>query len=453
MTLAQQIVAVATAKTAIKTAIELKGVPVGNSALSTYATKIGEIAGNAYARPADWLTLPVLVTTDSKFVGLHKVIGAYADSNMVAIKAAGNYTVDWGDGSALENVNANVTAQHIYDFANTYLGAETSAGWKQAIVIVTPQAGQTFTVLSLQVKHSQVGTATYSAGWVDIAVSGSLLSNLFIGSSDIYGSKVVGMGCLVQAACVNSNLTTTAYMFNNCHSLASVLSFKGSFFWASTSYMFNYCYSLASVPLFNLASVTDASSMFSNCHSLVSVPSFNLAVATTVASMFNNCYSLPTVPSFALGQVKDASSMFSDCRRLVSVPSFGFSVLTNASYMFYDCYSLASAPLFNFAFATNVSGTFMMCSSLSSVPAFNLAAATSASSMFGYCSSLAKGRTTGCAKSIGYQSCGLSATALNDVYTGLATVVTAQTISVAGNRGVVLANPTIATAKGWTVLS
>ena len=44
----------------------------------------------------------------------------------------------------------------------------------------------------------------------------------------------------------------------------------------------------------------------------------------------------------------------------------------------------------------------------------------------------------------------LSATALNEIYTNLATV-TGQTITVSGNYGTASDNPAIATAKGWTV--
>jgi hypothetical protein len=46
--------------------------------------------------------------------------------------------------------------------------------------------------------------------------------------------------------------------------------------------------------------------------------------------------------------------------------------------------------------------------------------------------------------------CKLSAASLNQLYTSLPTV-TAQSITVTGNVGVAGDDPTIATAKGWTV--
>lgn len=57
---------------------------------------------------------------------------------------------------------------------------------------------------------------------------------------------------------------------------------------------------------------------------------------------------------------------------------------------------------------------------------------------------------TGCGYSISYAGCALSAAALNEIYTNLGTV-TGQTITVTGNYGISGDDPTIATAKGWTV--
>jgi hypothetical protein len=53
--------------------------------------------------------------------------------------------------------------------------------------------------------------------------------------------------------------------------------------------------------------------------------------------------------------------------------------------------------------------------------------------------------------SVDYSNCNLSATALNNIYTALPTITPPQTITVTGNWGTALDDPTIATAKGWTV--
>ena len=143
--------------------------------------------------------------------------------------------------------------------------------------------------------------------------------------------------------------------------------------------------------------------------------------------------------------------MFQNCYSLQTVPLFNLAALTNAGSMFANCNSLQTVPLFNLAALTNAGSMFANCNSLQTVPLFNLAALTTATSMFYGCSSLVKATCANTKVSIDYSNCKLSATQLNDIYTNLASGVASQTITVTGNWGTASDNPTIATAKGWTV--
>jgi hypothetical protein len=98
------------------------------------------------------------------------------------------------------------------------------------------------------------------------------------------------------------------------------------------------------------------------------------------------------------------------------------------SYMFQNCYSLQSAPLFN---AANV------------IDALN---------MFYNCASLANAALNSCVVDVSINGCRFSAVELNDFFTALGTV-TGQIVTVTGNWGVGQPgyDPSIATAKGWTV--
>jgi hypothetical protein len=108
------------------------------------------------------------------------------------------------------------------------------------------------------------------------------------------------------------------------------------------------------------------------------------------------------------------------------VPQFDTTSVTNMSYMFQNCFSLAGVPQFDTTAVTNMSG------------------------MFSFCPSLSKVSMTGVKVSFSVASCKLSAARLNEIYSNLATV-TGQTITVTGNYGTASDDPTIATAKGWTV--
>jgi hypothetical protein len=70
--------------------------------------------------------------------------------------------------------------------------------------------------------------------------------------------------------------------------------------------------------------------------------------------------------------------------------------------------------------------------------------------MFSNCNSIASNGFTGHKFTFSVANNKMSAAALDTLYTNLATVV-GQTITVTGNYGTAGDDPTIATAKGWTV--
>lgn len=70
--------------------------------------------------------------------------------------------------------------------------------------------------------------------------------------------------------------------------------------------------------------------------------------------------------------------------------------------------------------------------------------------LFNGCVSLQSARVNGVSQTVSYSGCKLSGAALDDIYTGLATV-SGKTITVTGNYGTATDTPSIATAKGWTV--
>ena len=374
MTIATEITRLQTAKTAIATAIGAKGVTVpptthfdGYAALVDQISSGGGSSGtplewseaywqnildNAWTRPADWLALTTVGATESKFVGLHAI---WEDSNFLALSANGNYTVDWGDGT-IENFNAGVTAYHQYDYNNAALnGTLSSRGYKQAIVTVTPQAGQSFTTLNLNLNHNQSGLQQYASGWLDILISGPDLSSLTLSASTLN----VAHRLLEQAQLISPNaISSFSYLFNNCNALQSlpvwVVKTTGS---VNMSNMFQNCYSLQTVPLFNTQAVTNMSYMFHGCYSLQTVTALNASAVTSSANLGN---------------------IFASCPSLSRIAATGFKY------------------------------TFSVA------------------------------------------NCKLSAAALNEIYTNLPTV-TGQTITVTGNWGTATDNPSIATAKGWTV--
>jgi surface protein len=273
-----------------------------------------------------------------------------------------------------------------------------------------------------------------------------------------------------------SLVDNTTAMFSNCWGLKEVPLFNTVSLTNATS-MFAFCYNLTSVPLFNTSSVTTMASMFSNCINLKKVPLFDTSSVTTMLNMFLNCYSLPEIPLFNTSLVTSFSSTFSGCSNLKTVPLFNTTSLLNMNGMFTNCLKLEYVPEFNTALVQQMASLFSNCRQLVTVPKFNTSSVQSMNSMFngcnslnfvpsfdvgaivassGYssfvseCYSLKRIQATGFKYTFSVANCMLSSAALNEIYTNLATV-TGQTITVSGNYGTTGDDPTIATAKGWTV--
>jgi surface protein len=338
-----------------------------------------------WVRPEDWLAIDEVGEDEQKFIGLMAITDD--DSNFAAFTAAGDYTVDWGDG-VVENYASGATALHLYNYSAISNDTLSTRGYKQVIVTVTPQEGQNLTALNLDVKHTQSGLNAYETGWLDIEVGSPNFSTsgLLIGG----GGETVRKRWIERVRVANlGGQTDCSNLMRNLYALQSVTLFDTSSV-ANMSNMFNNCSSLQSVPLFNTASVTNMSGMFQTCPSLRSVPLFNTASVTEMGSIFSGCSSLQSVPLFNTASVTNMSSMFQTCPSLQAVPALNTTAVTST---------------------TNLGSMFQNCNSLSRIQAKD----------FRFTFSVA--------------SCKLSATALEEIYANLPRVTTSQTITVTGNWG------------------
>jgi surface protein len=415
--------------------------------ITTAYIKAGGTA-TGWQRPNDWIAIPSIAPGEQVFYGLvavYDVIGG----NRVAFTFAGNYTVDWGDGTPLENVLSGVKAEHSYNFAS--VSNPTSEGWRQALIKVIPTGAANITTVNLQQTSTGIAISKTSQ-FMDIVMSipnvTGASTNLVIGTGSTVFHRVVERIWIKEIGAIN-NMTT----------------------------MFSGCASLQSVPLFNTASVTNMDRMFSGCSSLESVPLFNTTnVNNTIGmqGMFTNCSSLQTVPLFDTSNVLGMGLMFFGCSSLQLVPLFNTASVTNMGQMFSGCSSLQSVPLFNTISVTSMPSMFLNCTSLQSVPAFNTTNVTTLNSMFQGCVSLNQAEiiatnvtniatiftavnslqrfiATGLTRGVVLSNNLMSATEINNFFTSLGTASGAQTIVVTGNPGAATCDVTIATLKGFTV--
>ena len=385
-----------------------------------------------------------------------------------------------------------------------------SAGWLDiaiaASTITTLTIGANSTTILLnyieQVKINQLGSITTFASLFEglralqnVVIASTITTvtstnRMFSGCSDLQvapsftTSSVTNMGnmfsdCLALQTIQllnTSSVTDMSNMFSGCVALQTI-PLLNTVSVTTMSGMFNVCRNLQTIPLLNTASVTGMASMFGNCDSLKEIPLLNTASVTGMTSMFSGCTALQTIPLLNTVAVTNMAGMFSSCTSLLTIPLLNTAAVTDMNNMFNGCVSLQTIPLLNTAVNTSLRGTFQTCRSLQTIPLLNTSLTVEFFRTFENCTSLTSvpalvttavaisgnfGNTfAGCASlsrieakdfrfTFSVASCKLSATALNEIYTNLPTV-TAQTITVSGNYGVAGDDPTIATAKGWTV--
>jgi len=350
-----------------------------------------------YVRPADWLAMPSVVAGNQKFVGLHAVYDGA--SNFCAMNCASNYTVDWGDGT-VENFAANVQANHNFDYNYAgFVGTETSEGFRQSIVTVTPQATYNLTKVDLAIKHNQTGLVAYpQSGWLDIKLAGSLISNfncgynvvksLMLKEVEMIGTfsftSVANMyyGCtsLVKTNLFSTtNVTNFSYFYYNCYSIEEI-PFYDTQNATNVQSFANNCYSLIEVHLYNFEKVTTATFAFDNCRRLRYLPLFNFLVLQGCASFCSNCYNLLEAPFWNLVGTTVVNNMFQNCYKIKTFPLYVLSSVTRADFMHYNNFSCKEFPFYNLVANTTANSMFYGCIA-NSYPLYNLANCTDFSYM------------------------------------------------------------------------
>ena len=452
-----------------------------------------------YTRPSDWLTMPTVASSAQTFVGLFAVRNN--DSNYVALRvttSTGNYQVDWGDGTVTTHTS-NTTAEYQYAYSGLSDSTISTKGYKQALVIVTPVTGN-ITVLNTNIGHSALGTTVVKqVKWLEYLINLPSLTSLSIAPS---GNNPRPNWLEKITLSHLGSLTALNSAFSSLTGLKAINITASTTGLTNTSYMFASCISLISVNLFNTSNVVNATQMFYNCPSLEQVPNFNLSKVTSAISMFDGCTKLKTLPAFDMRLTTDFSGMFQNCTNLTEIPLIDTRSGTNFGSFANSCVKLRTVANLNMSGATTATNAFLNCISLDNFPAItigntncnltgffnndnmlktvgnidvskvvnftsfingntfslrtlpvlNLNAGTTLTTMVGPV--IAKAPFTNVRASLSVANKNLGRTMIVELFNGLASGVSAKTITVSANPGyasLTAADRLIATAKGWTI--
>lgn len=378
-----------------------------------------------WTRQSDWLTLPAVINTEQKFVGLFAVWDNSPNFCTVRCStSAGTWTVNWGDGTT-ETVTSGTLRTHQYSYANGALtGTESTRGYKQAIVTVTPT---TANITSFQI-HERYTAATgasgagtpntrYAVNWLDISLSLPYATTLTFTDTSSTNCPYLEQIKIYKLA---NSMTSFGYLFRGCEGLQSVPVLYHPTSLTAMNNMFQNCASLREIPSsVNFALIDTTNSMFESCHSLTTV-TVDMPLVSDATSMFQSCRSLKEAVVTSIGSSKNsgtttASSMFGYCNSLMKATIQGVARLNTLDHTFFNCYSLQYAyidynttsltsltnifnschalkfvPYFDTSSVTTMDGAFASCYSIPTIPAFNTSSVTNMQSMLDNCHALIK---------------------------------------------------------------
>lgn len=378
MTISDKLLSINNSKTAIKDAIEAKGVTVGAIPLAQYPGKIAEIEGggggdwpppdpviDTWVRPVEWVALPSVTEGSNTFAGVLAVFNTDFNQVTIVTTFSGSYTIDWGDGTVQSYTDATQT--HTYDF--TVLGNPiTDRGIKTAAVTITPDVGSSITAISLR---EQVGlTGNRANPWLDVIVDASIDVTL---SSTLATLSTASILQRYREVGISTRSNRDA-QFLSCSALRVVdVDFRNT---TSANTIFGDCTSLQVIEWQlagsqNVSFAMTTSSGWVRCRSLKLVRFKNVGYTGIITTLgFRDCTSLEKVLSDA--PIAINASDFLNCYNLTQLPIVSNGLVVAAS-LFSSCYSLTSRALYEaygdpiVASGSNLSLLFNFCTGLKTV--------------------------------------------------------------------------------------
>jgi hypothetical protein len=349
-----------------------------------------------WTRPADWLTIPSIGASEQ--VCYFLFLATDTSSNYVAFRFTGAYTVDWGDGSSTENVASNTTAQYNFDFA-TLSNEITHKGvtYRQALIKVIPQPANNLTVFNNTFAHAGIST-TNRFKVVEMVISMPNATSIATGSS------------------APKFIFCEHFDFRNVGTLTTFASIIQG-------------YSLNKLS--------------------IATPPTNVSNLTFFT--YKNRATLDIDDNINYNIVSNLSSAFRESNINDTAFDKEMSALTLLTSAWQTNISIKKVHISNSSLLTHINFSFNNASNIHDINIADASALTDTTNAFAGCNSLQKLILGGITIGFGINGCLLGATELNAMFTALGTASGSQTIDVRNNPGSATCDPTIATAKGWTI--
>lgn len=222
--------------------------------------------------------------------------------------------------------------------------------------------------------------------------------------------------------------------------------------------IFRDCLKLTSVANFDIPNVTNVAEAFKGCTSLTKIGNINALLVTDLSNIFNGCTNLTTIGVLSIPKIQTFNNLFYNCKVLESIEQFNVSSATNLASLFAQSNNLKSVDFVNSTSkVTNFSGLFAGKTVLETAKGLDLSSATNLASMFASCSNLKNITFVENSIKINFNlgsSSLLSDESIQSLINGLATVETAQNLTIHSDVATKLTNEqkAIISSKNWNIV-
>lgn len=380
---------------------------------------------SGWTRNPDWLELPELSAGDNRAVGLFAVYEDNPTNSLRVQISNGPHTLYWGDGTSQTTLNL-VTYQKDYDFASlsgaVYVD-EYGRNYKQVIVDLQC-AGTCTTVLW----DRATAGLQYPTGWLDVACAVEDVQSFYV-------AQQRKSPWLQRLRFIDSDILNTNSVYQYLSDLR-VLDFNQDSWrtslgnYQSTFIGLGNARKLDNAPIDLISnSTTQLNSTFQQSQ-LTEFGNITATAATTTNSTFSLNYNIERIGAVNLPATTSLTSFCNSCFNLFSIGQITTSSsLSSLNSSFVNCWRLTGVTISDCSGVSNTSNTFLNCRNLQNL--------------------ILSGLTVG----VSVVNANLGADAIDNFFTSLGTASGSQTVNVSGNVGAATCDTSIATSKGWTVVT
>ena len=378
---------------------------------------------NQWQRPTEWLALPTVTSTDNIFYGLLLVFEN--ELNQLTFRAGtGLATIDYGDGSAVVTSN-NTVQSYFYDYATISSAVnvwEDGRNYKQVIVTVTP------TSTSTQQLFFNQGSTINAFGdnhFVDIVCAFNN-NNIRLNLSRIVpAANLTHLGrkmtLLKIFKCLNTG-TNTLFFDNNGFQSLNLEIFEVP----SNSFIIGRAATLA-------------------CFQQSTIRTEMLDLAGSTSAFLSATFTKDVRDILEAGTSTFSNAKMKACRNILNIVS-------TEAFWGTDIQITGNVTITSYSFRRMFQNCTTRKLHIISMPSTPTNMAINAGAFTGMVN-LEDFLLTGCQIGFDITGSNMSATALDNLFTSLGNATGSQTITVTGNPGAATCNTSIATTKGFTVIT